>query len=407
MKENNKTGTTLIELLAFIFLFSCGSVGITFFGEQFGILGYILGFPVGILIPISVIWLISKVYDFIFFYILPFDRKSLNQTQKYLKNGSLHLFHIRLKHEGLKYLIQQKKIDVNKIQKLTLSGDKISRKGLDALKHFQNCKWLVLHGPRISDFIFENIQDLSQLEHLELRWTNVTGEGMNQLGSLRDLTEIDLWASKNLNPEGCRQLNELTQTKNLNLAFTAVGNNGFSELSDLLNVLELDLSMCKLTDAGLQNISNYPKLEKLELFRNKITDKGLEKLKHLRKLKTLKLRETMINGSCFEILTEFPNLEYLNLRQTDVTDNALQFIGQYPSLKTLNLKHTKITTEGLKHLTSLKLQALHLPRQIDDRAVKYLKEMNSLQLLSIKRCPFTKKDVEELEDLPNLKELRM
>ena len=93
-KHPKNSGITLIELLVFVFFIIVGFFSSSYFGKKFGCIGFILGFPTGIIIVIATLSIVAFVSETIGY--INFNRKKkLEQFSKNLKNGFWRVFSLQ------------------------------------------------------------------------------------------------------------------------------------------------------------------------------------------------------------------------------------------------------------------------------------------------------------------------
>ena len=89
-----------------------------------------------------------------------------------------------------------------------------------------------------------------------------------------------------------------------------------------------------------------------------------------------------------------------------VEDKHLSDLGAVKDVIWLNLANTGITNDGLKQLSGMKLQKLHLEKTaIGDEGLVHLKEMTDLEYLNLYGTSVTDEGLKHLAKLNNLKRL--
>lgn len=263
--------------------------------------------------------------------------------------------------------------DLLKIEKISLSGSKISPKILKKLKlkeiHFNYVD---------NNYCNEIIKNTNNLETLCFKNCSST---LHINKSLKKLSiQNDIGISFNIKKEDILYLHNLT---------------------------ELDLCGDILTDEVLINIAEYKKLKKLFITNNnKITKKSLHLFTFLT---SLYLYRTNIESSAFEKLENLeelsisndnkfitdeafkylPKLKILWLVQDDtnkenITDQALYYVKDILEDFTLSQGKSTITDTGLSHLTKLKKLNLYINEVLTNKAIENLTNLESLTLDSTK-----------------------
>ena len=136
--------------------------------------------------------------------------------------------------------------------------DKKADKPVFAVQLFPVATWLI--GSRSSDFkedtdesYLKHLAAFKQLRELELFGTPVTGKGLKELASLKDLRKLSLWTK--MTDADLKELVPLKQLEELSLRGTPVTDAGIKELAFLTQLRVLKLFGLKLTDAGLKELA--------------------------------------------------------------------------------------------------------------------------------------------------------
>lgn len=103
-----------------------------------------------------------------------------------------------------------------------------------------------------------------------------------------------------LRNDDLRLLASFPHLEALNLADTAIDDEGLSHVAGCKRLKELDLSRTKITDRGLLRVAQLDLLEKLDLSGTKATNAGLKKLVPLQKLREVFYFDTEITESGFD-----------------------------------------------------------------------------------------------------------
>ncbi|WP_372365668.1 hypothetical protein [Candidatus Uabimicrobium sp. HlEnr_7] len=84
-----------------------------------------------------------------------------------------------------------------------------------------------------------------------------------------------------------------------------------------------------------------------------------------------------------------------------ITDKSLRFLSKLPHLRYLSLNRCyDISDEGIKHICRIALQSLFLDcTSISNNALEYIKEIDSLQYLSLHYCDVDKKGLQHLHSM--------
>lgn len=113
-----------------------------------------------------------------------------------------------------------------------------------------------------------------------------------------------------------------------------------------------------------------------------------------------------IENTEIQKLLKLTKLRHLNASNTDLLDKHLETIGQIYSLELLDLDSTEITNNGLKFLENLKqLKELRLKDnpQLTDDSITYISNIELLELIHIENTSIT---IDGLKTLLNRKKLK-
>ena len=221
--------------------------------------------------------------------------------------------------------------------------------GLDKLKNLTHLNLRYNHY--ITDAGLEPLTGLTQLQQLNLEYTQITDVGLEHLKHLTQLQGLNLGCNYEITDDGLEHLKDLTQLQQLNLERTQITDVGLEHLKKLTQLQQLNLERIPITDAGLAHLKELTKLQNLNLSSNRrITDVGLEHLVSLTKLQQLNLADTGITNAGLAHLARLTKLEQLNLDCTSITDAGLTQLKPLTELRTLMFANRWITGESLAHL---------------------------------------------------------
>lgn len=226
----------------------------------------------------------------------------------------------------------------------------IDELGLRHLQKLKNLQVLDLTNTRAGDAALACLKDMTSLKVIRLGSTQATDhrEGPRR-AKLSTLTD-----------DGLASLANLTNLETLSLRRTDITGVGFKQLTGLKKLQNLELNDTFVTDDGLEQIGAIESLQLLQIARTNITSAGLKHLAKLEGLKELDLTDTAVDDEGLRPLSGLTTLESLQLRRTRVTDEGLLQLDTLRNLETLNLSETKVTDAGLPHLYRLKkLQSLY------------------------------------------------
>jgi serine/threonine protein kinase len=141
----------------------------------------------------------------------------------------------------------------------------------------------------IDDDCIDDLNQLTNLRHLMISNTSLTGKGLARLRSLNQLESL-----------------YATRLVSMPAALAA--------LSSKSAMYTLEMEGCHLQDNDMSKIATLPNLHQLDLNDNiELTDAGLAKLRNLPKLEALHICNTSVSPTCIKILATFPNLRTLSV----------------------------------------------------------------------------------------------
>ena len=194
------------------------------------------------------------------------------------------------------------------------------------------------------------IERADEWTQIHLSRTPVEDADLLGLPSLSDTDELFLEQTA-IGDLGMRSVGRLKHLRQLNLAETNVTDEGLAYLVELENLYDLNLSGTRIGDAGLQYIARLPRLRKLDLSHTLVTDQGLACLAHLQDLRQLNLVKANVRGTGLRKLVANENLRRLEVGGILLDDDAIEpliELGQH--LDSLWLRESGVSPMGLKQL---------------------------------------------------------
>lgn len=223
--------------------------------------------------------------------------------------------------------------------------------GLRSLRHSTGIRKLELRGTQVTGEGLEAIADLTELETLVLTGIDVGPKGFEALAEFPKLRRLHL--AGELEHPRMEKLSLLTTLEALVLDYPSLDDRAMPELAALTRLRTLDIGGSQVSDDGLAALEGLTNLESLHLHRTRVTNRGLASLEGLTQLRVLDLDHTDVVDAGVEHLTKLSNLEELRLDHTLVTDGAVEHLLALQSLRRLNLSHTVVTREGVTPLSQL------------------------------------------------------
>jgi hypothetical protein len=225
------------------------------------------------------------------------------------------------------------------------TDDDVVRELSDDIRQLRYVETMDFSQTSISDVALRVLGRGCNVRRLRVAATAVNGSGFATLpdGCLQRLFA----GGSKVNDAGLAQLSRQTNLELLDLSFTEATDAGLSFLSSLRGLRSLDLRETRITvvpacdgclrelfasgsdfgDAGMASIARQPNLIGLDLHNTRVTDRGVRHLSGMRHLKGLDLRGTQITDNAIEILSTLRTLRWLGLPDTpQVSVSALDRI---------------------------------------------------------------------------------
>ncbi|MEM8732844.1 MAG: hypothetical protein AAGG44_01385 [Planctomycetota bacterium] len=147
----------------------------------------------------------------------------------------------------------------------------------DVQRGFTPPKDLVLTGSDLSAEAWSSVSKFTELQWLDISFSNVTDDDLEWLGGQRNLARLSL--------EG-----------------TAITSQSVERAANLPQLKELDLSGCRVSSSDLQSLANHPTLEILWLTQSGVDAEALPLFQSIPRLTTIDISGTQISS---EAWTEF------------------------------------------------------------------------------------------------------
>ncbi len=175
---------------------------------------------------------------------------------------------------------------------------------------------------------------LPQLDRQYREFLNLTDDDLAFLELTPETQNLSLGRTS-VSDAGLKHVTSLTQLEWLDVAYTAVGDEGLACARSATRLNHLIAEHTRITDAALETVAGFGELEILDLTGTQITDAGLAHLRPLSKLRELGLGQTAVTDAGMEHLRGLKNLEVLDLGGTQVTrEGFLRLKPSLPRLKT-------------------------------------------------------------------------
>jgi hypothetical protein len=172
--------------------------------------------------------------------------------------------------------------------------------------------------------------------------------GIETLCRTGKITSFDLsgWLTLSVEDADLESLRLSPRLRKINLARSAVTDDGMRHLAALANLRELSLWRTAITNAGIAELTGLKKLESLSLSQTAVSDDGLRSVALMKRLRDLDLEgDVQITGAGLSYLTALPNLKVLNVANTKLTAPDLAKLKTIKSLKELRFTPGQISRQ--------------------------------------------------------------
>ena len=239
---------------------------------------------------------------------------------------------------------------------LDLRGCHITNVGLAAVEPLSNLRALRLSGKSGKTDISDNVMpSIGKLKHLKVLAIDFLFAGSaDGISSLTGLPITEFYASHSLVDDECLAViaEKLPDVKKLRVSGCNVSGPGLQIIGSMNNLEELDLSeIALIVDSDLAHLANMKQLKKLNLWRVQITDEGVASLAGLTNLEWLNLDNVAyLSDDGLKHLKEMTKLKFLHLGSTSVGDQGMQHLAHLTALEDLKVTRTAVTQAGVDEL---------------------------------------------------------
>lgn len=171
------------------------------------------------------------------------------------------------------------------LQELTFHRVAVDDRDLAFLEHLPRLRRLWLVDTRFSDAGATHLRGLRELETLrvnELTPGRFRGASLGELKSLSQLRHLDV-AGTALNDQGLATIGSLTNLESLNLGGAVrITDAGLKHLASLTRLRWITLAGTSISDAGLRHLESLPRLEGVHYVGTKITPAAITRLEQKR-----------------------------------------------------------------------------------------------------------------------------
>jgi hypothetical protein len=170
---------------------------------------------------------------------------------------------------------QLAQVQQGRSQSIRLTQSAVTEQQLSSLGDAGKLLELQLDAGGVSDAAVSLLNGLAQLEHLRLRHSPLSDEGIEKLdpGSLTKLKVLNL-PQANLSSRGLRHLAKFPELVQLRLAAGSIDDDGAEVLADFPALKSLHLIGPRFTDKALESLARAPKLSSLYIDDCRLSDEA-------------------------------------------------------------------------------------------------------------------------------------
>ncbi|EAQ78345.1 protein kinase domain-containing protein [Blastopirellula marina] len=143
---------------------------------------------------------------------------------------------------------------------------------------------------------------------------------------------------------------DLSQLTHVDVRYSQFDGGNVIVLQNSPELIELHLTNTNVQDEDLALLTGLSKLQHLHLYDTRISDAGLAQIGKLTKMKILSIDKTEITDKGIAHLTTLHDLEVLNASNTNLTDVSVNHLAQLPRLQRLQVQGTQITRQAIEKL---------------------------------------------------------
>jgi hypothetical protein len=271
--------------------------------------------------------------------------------------------------------------DLSNLTTLRLDKNRLSDEVLTSLR--QIC---LLHSlPQATAKDGGRPKKAEEVASLDLREFRITGDGVKELGNLKNLESLKLTPGQ----VSDEVLEALRRFKLRHTLLQARAKGGARPKAED-DIDEFFLHQSRVTPAGLKELAGLKNIRMICLDRPKATDEALCAMREAGVLHTLRADlpgpPGPNAGRSAEDVREF------RLDGTPVTDAGLKELVDFKNLRSLHLNRTKVTNNGLKELRKFeRLELLYLnDTDVTEDAIKDIVAIKGLRHVSLNNTYFTR-----------------
>jgi internalin A len=255
-----------------------------------------------------------------------------------------------------------------------------------------------LRGSWVTDTDLRRLAEYPELATLDLSLTHITDEGMAELKSLRNVTELNLYYAEYVTDAGVAAIEGWKKLKRLNLHGTKSSDTALEHIAGITTLESLDVGSTLMTDVGLERLGTLTNLKELTMGGNELGDAGLQALRQLPTLTYLDLSGRQgTDKNVWTIVMSTAGLDAVlslhNLRELRIGCYAMN-VG-IEGAKFGEVTATAVLPEWLERMRALlpKLDTVKFQGcgKIDDSSIKTLIAMTHLKQVDLVGAGVTEK----------------
>jgi uncharacterized protein YjbI with pentapeptide repeats len=241
-------------------------------------------------------------------------------------------------------------------ESLARAGGTLQSESIPANDNLISVTGIEFNEVPIGDLDLQPAVKLPYLKMVALRGTKITDAGLAVFKDCQHLESVDLSHSLILGT-GLHNLH-FSFVKEINVADSKFDDRGIAGLIEVgHNLLRLNLAATAITDEGMEPLAGLRALEEIDLSRTRLSGAGLRYLPS--SLKRVNLSGTPIVNASLAHLERLTSLESLNLSETNIDDDAIPHIQAMMEAQHLKVGRRRFESLNL-HKTAVRDEAIEL-----------------------------------------------
>jgi len=260
-----------------------------------------------------------------------------------------------------------------------------------------------LRGTWVTDTDLRRLNDLPDLSALDLGLTHITDQGMTEIKSLRNVTDLSLYFAEYITDEGLAAIKDWKKLKRLNLHGSKAGDTALEHISGISTLEALNVGSTLMTDVGLERLTALTKLKELTMGGNELGDAGLQALRQMPGLTYLDLsgRQGTDKNVWTVAMSEVGLEAVLTLKQLQELRFSCNSVGVGIEGQRLGeISFLTVTPKWIEKIAAMpKLERLKFQgcNRVGDDSVKAFAAMPNLHEIDLQGTSVTAKGAETLK----------